>query len=73
MIATLTEIIGLPSDAGPAEIALTADRHSESLQIFAAEGDALARRELVELQFAYRVWAYADTGNGRQKTSPRNL
>lgn len=59
MVQVLTEMIGLSTDAGPNEIALAADRHSETLFAQSADGDAVARRQLVELQVAYLVWAYA--------------
>lgn len=59
MVRVLTEMIGLPTDAGPNEIAQAADRHSEILFAQSAVGDAIARRQLVEFQVAYLVWAYA--------------
>ena len=62
MIHALHEIVGLPSAASSAAIAHAADRHSEELFSLASDGDSGAQRELVELQFAYLVWAYARPG-----------
>jgi len=59
MVQMLTEMIGLPTDAGLNEIAQAADRQSETLFAKSADGDATACRQLVELQVAYLVWAYA--------------
>lgn len=59
MIHALHEIVGMPSAASSAAIAHAADRHSEELFSLASDGDSGARRALVELQFAYLVWAYA--------------
>jgi hypothetical protein len=59
MMLTLHEIVGLPSAASSTAIAQAADRHSEELFSRASGGDPGAQRALVELQFAYLVWAYA--------------
>ncbi len=59
MIHALHEIVGLPSATAPMEIAHAADRHSTTLFSRASGGDSDAQRALIELQFAYLVWAYA--------------
>jgi hypothetical protein len=59
MIHTLTEIVGLPNDTAVNDIARAADQRSEKLMTLASGGDATARRELIELQIAYRIWAYS--------------
>ena len=56
---TLPEIVGLPAGASAVTIAHAAERHSDDLFIRASSGDNWAQHALVELQFAYRVWAYA--------------
>ena len=60
MLQTLNEIVDLPANTSVVAIALAADRHSEDLFSRASGGDASAQRALVELQFAYLVWAYAN-------------
>jgi hypothetical protein len=59
MSQALHEIVGLSSAASSAVIADAADWYSEELFSLASGGDSNAQRVLVELQFAYLVWAYA--------------
>lgn len=59
MMRTLQEIVGLPESAPALTIAHAADRHSDDLFSRASSGDTQAQRAVVELQFAYRIWAYA--------------
>ena len=59
MTPFITEIIGLPLDAGLNEIVAETDRYSEQLATLAAGGDAVAQHELLHLHIAYLVWAYA--------------
>jgi hypothetical protein len=63
MVRTLPEIVGLSSATTSTEIAQAADRHSEALFSRASEGDFRAQRALVELKYAYLVWAYARPKN----------
>lgn len=60
MIDALHLLVGLPFGAEAHLIAHAADLQSESLFIKAGTGDQRAQQELVELEFAYRVWAYSD-------------
>jgi len=71
MINTLNEIVGLPFGTAANEIARAADHHSETLFSRASGGDRTAQRELVELQFAYRVWAYAARPTDRNRHVPK--
>ena len=59
MIQKLHEIVGMPSAAAPVMIAQAADRYYEKLFSRATGGDSTARRAVIELKFAYLVWAYA--------------
>jgi hypothetical protein len=58
MSQALHEIVGLSSAASSAVIADAADWYSEELFSLASGGDVYAQRALVELRFAYLVWAY---------------
>lgn len=59
MIEALHNLVGLPSSTDARLIARAADEQSESLFLKASMGNRLAQQELAELEFAYRVWAYA--------------
>jgi hypothetical protein len=69
MIQRLHEIVGMPSAATSTAIAQAADRYSENLFSRATGGDSTARRALIELKFAYLVWAYAKPAIQRSTTS----
>ena len=58
MTKSLHEIVGLPSGSSALEIAHAASQHTQVLFRQAAGGNFRAQRELVELQYAYLVWAY---------------
>ena len=59
MIHALHDIVGLPSATSSPEIAHATDLRSKALFNRASNGDSDAQRALVELQYAYLVWAYA--------------
>ena len=59
MMRTIYEIVGLPTGASAVAIAHAADRHSDDLFSRASNGDTQAQRAVVELHYAYRIWAYA--------------
>jgi hypothetical protein len=59
MIEALHCLLGLPFATEANVIARAADLQSEELFLQASAGDRHAQRMLVELEFAYRVWAYA--------------
>jgi hypothetical protein len=58
MTCALNEIVGLPSDTPPTELACAADRYCEALFDKAACGDWLAHNDLLRVHAAYLVWAY---------------
>ena len=60
MTHSLSVMIGLPATTSPPEIARAADQYSEELFKRASGGDPNAQRDLVQLQFAYLTWAYAN-------------
>ena len=59
MIPSLHQIVGLPPSVPVTELACAADEYSGALFARAANGDSAAQRQLVELQVAYMIWAYA--------------
>jgi hypothetical protein len=69
MIPALHEIVGLSPATSVTEIAHAADQHSETLFSRASGGDSDAQRALIELQFAYLVWAYAKPATKNSTTS----
>jgi hypothetical protein len=59
MFETLHHLVGLPFATEASLVAHAADLQSEELFLQASTGDRQAQQRLVELEFAYRVWAYA--------------
>ena len=71
MLRALNEIVGLPHTTSVADLAVAVDRYCQQLFAKSSGGDMLAQRELIELQYAYLIWAYAEP-NERHTTWQRH-